>query len=119
MFPITSAQAQLKSYLSKVGRTGGQDHLVRLQVQSVAGNRDIHESFMIEKILEDGKKIVLVVVPAETVLLGLAGGGDSHGEGGQGLGLHQYRQNGNLLLTNLKQQTNISEHISMDRTSIE
>jgi len=57
---------------------------------------------MIEKILEDGKKIVLVVVPAETVLLGLAGGGDSHGEGGQGLGLHQYRQNGNLLLTNLE-----------------
>ena len=53
---------------------------MRLQVQSVAGNRDIHESFMIEKILEDGEEIVLVVVPAETVLLGLTGCGDSHGE---------------------------------------
>ena len=50
-----------------------------LQVQSIACDRDIHESFMIEEILEDGKEIVLVVVPAETVLLWLAGGGDSHG----------------------------------------
>ena len=64
----------------KVRRAGGKNHLVRLQVQPIAGNRDIHESFMIEKILEDGEEIVLVVVPAETVLLGLTGCGDSHGE---------------------------------------
>lgn len=89
----------------KVRRTGGQDHLVCLQVQAVAGNRDIHESFMIEKILEDGEKIVLVVVPAETVLLWLAGCGDSHGEGGLVLVLHQYRDTGPDLLTNLQQQT--------------
>ena len=63
----------------KVRGAGRQDHLVGLQVQSVAGDRDIHESFMIEKILEDGKEIVLVVIPAETVLLWLTGCGDSHG----------------------------------------
>ena len=72
----------------KVRRTGGQHDFVGFQVEAIARNGHVHEGLVVEKILEDGKKIVLVVVPAETVLLGLGGGGGGglhcHGGGGWG-----------------------------------
>ena len=70
----------------KVRRTGGQHDFVGFQVEAIARNGHVHEGLVVEKILEDGKKIVLVVVPAETVLLGLGGGGGLHCHGGGGWG---------------------------------
>jgi len=62
----------------EVGRTGGQDHLVGFQVEAITGNGHIHKGFMVEEVLEDRQEVVLVVVPAQAVLLRL-GGGDGHG----------------------------------------
>ena len=57
----------------KVGRAGGQNHLVGLQLKAVAGQGHVHEGLRVQEVLEHGQEVVLVVVPAKTVLLG--GGG--------------------------------------------
>ena len=58
----------------EVGGACREDHLVGLQVEPVAGDGDIDEGLMVEEIFKDGEKIVLVVVPAQTVLLRLGSG---------------------------------------------
>ena len=62
----------------EIRRAGGENHLVSFQVETITREGDINKGFMIEEILEDGKKIVLVIVPAETILLGLRRSGDCH-----------------------------------------
>ena len=42
-----------------------------LEVEAIASNGHIHKGLVIEKILEDREEIVLVVIPPETILLGL------------------------------------------------
>jgi len=42
-----------------------------LEVETIACDGHVHEGFMIKKILEDREEIMLVIVPAETILLGL------------------------------------------------
>ena len=42
-----------------------------LKVEPIASNGHIHKGLVIEKILEDREEIVLVVIPPETILLGL------------------------------------------------
>ena len=52
-----------------------------LEVEAIASNGHIHKGLVIEKILKDGEEIMLVVVPAETILLGLGWVlNSSHGE---------------------------------------
>ena len=68
----------------EVGRAGREDHLVGLQVEPVAGDGDIDEGLMVEEVFKDGEKVVLVVVPAQAVLLRLRGG-HRH----RGLALHK------------------------------
>ena len=46
-----------------------------LQIQAVAGQCDVHKGFVIKEVLENGQQVVLVVVPSETIQLGL---GHSH-----------------------------------------
>ena len=63
----------------EIGGAGGEDHLVGFHVEAFTGDSDIDEGLMVEEILKDGQEVVLVVVPSETVLLGLRGG-DCHGD---------------------------------------
>ena len=58
----------------EVGGAGGEDHLVGLQVEPVAGDGDINEGLMVEEVFKDGEEVVLVVVPPQAVLLRLRGG---------------------------------------------
>ena len=67
----------------EVGRAGREHHLVRLEVEPVAGQGDVHEGLVVEEVLEDAEKVVLVVVPAQAVLLRR---GHGHGGGGGSLG---------------------------------
>jgi len=46
----------------EVGRAGGQDHLVGLQVQPVARDGDIDEGLVVEEVFKDGEEVVLVGV---------------------------------------------------------
>ena len=69
----------------EVGRAGRQHHFVGLQIEAVAGQGDVHEGLVVEKVLEDGEQVVLVVVPAQAVLLGL-GHRHAGGRGGVGAG---------------------------------
>ena len=55
----------------EVRRAGRQDHLVGLQVQPVARDGDIDEGLVVEEVFKDGEEVVLVVVPAQAVLLRL------------------------------------------------
>ena len=57
-----------------------------LEVESIASDGHVHKGLVIEKILEDREEIVLVVVPAETILLWLSrvlhsSHGDERGRG--------------------------------------
>jgi len=54
-----------------------------LQIQAVAGQCDVHKGFVIKEVLENGQQVVLVVVPSETIQLGL---GHSHPGGCGGCG---------------------------------
>ena len=47
----------------EVRGTGRQDHFVGLELEAVAGQRDVDEGFMMEQIFKDAQQIVLVVVP--------------------------------------------------------
>ncbi len=47
----------------EVGRASGQHHLVRLQLEPLAGQGDVDEGLRVEEVLEDGEQVVLVVVP--------------------------------------------------------
>lgn len=51
----------------EVGGAGGQHHLVGLQVQPVTGQGDVHKGFVVQQVLEDREKVVLMVVPPQTV----------------------------------------------------
>lgn len=51
-----------------------------LQIQAVTGQCDVHKGFMIKEVLENRQQVVLVVVPSETIQLGL---GYSHPGGGE------------------------------------
>ena len=53
----------------KVGRACRQHDLVSLEVEAIASNGHIHKGLVIEKILKDGEEIMLVVVPAEGIVL--------------------------------------------------
>jgi len=53
----------------EVGRARREHHLVRLQLQSLARQGDVHEGLSVKQILEDGEKIVLMVIPSQAVLL--------------------------------------------------
>ncbi len=66
----------------EVGRAGGEHHLVRLELQPLAGQGDVNEGLRVEEVLEDGKQVVLVVVPPQAVLLGRHGRGCGRGRRG-------------------------------------
>lgn len=74
----------------EVRRAGGQNHLVGFQIEPIASDRHVDESLMVEEVFEDGEEVMLVVVPAQTVLLRLGGANRHHGsftvawEGGEG-----------------------------------
>jgi hypothetical protein len=67
----------------EVGGAGGENHLVRLQVQPLAGQGYVDEGLVVEEVLEHGEQVVLVVVPPQAVLLGL---GNRHCIGGRWAG---------------------------------
>jgi len=43
------------------------------EIKSIASNRNIYECLVVQEVFENGEKIVLMVVPAQTVLLRLRG----------------------------------------------
>lgn len=51
------------------GAARGQDHLVRLQPLSLAGDRDVGEVLVVAERLELGRDVRLEVVPAQAELL--------------------------------------------------
>jgi len=57
----------------KVGRAGGEDHLVRLARLAVAGQRHVGEALLVAQVLEGTDHVGLEVIPAEAKLLLVAG----------------------------------------------
>lgn len=54
----------------KIGTTRGQDNLVCLQVAPVNRQSNIHETLILQQLVENRQQVGLMIVPSETKPLG-------------------------------------------------